>query len=330
MKSTELITAEDVANELASEPIIPEEVQPEPSAVSVQDNPYIGIASAPFAPEAVEVLMQSIPDADIEIRPDGLIYLPEIKYRRILNRAFSPGAWSLLPMDITVASSDNMLYYRGALFVFGRFVSEAIGEQQYFANNDRMSYATAAESAKSNCLMRCCKDLGIASELWDPSFVKRWIVEHAVDVWCANVGSGGDRGKKRKMWRKRNAPKIDMYPWKEEGPTDSDYTGADVPVKERNDSLSGAQRPGTMPAQEPQARSNGSDAPVITFRQVKRFQAIAGEKGWTPDETTLLLKHYGYAGADTITRSDYDKICMALENPGLLAEIRKSRSQRAA
>ena len=22
--------------------------------------------------------------------------------------------------------------------------------------------------------MRCCKDLGIASELWDPSFIRRW------------------------------------------------------------------------------------------------------------------------------------------------------------
>ena len=27
----------------------------------------------------------------------GLIYLPEIKYRRILNQAFGPGGWALMP-----------------------------------------------------------------------------------------------------------------------------------------------------------------------------------------------------------------------------------------
>jgi len=27
----------------------------------------------------------------------GLIYVPEIKYRRILNHAFGPGGWALVP-----------------------------------------------------------------------------------------------------------------------------------------------------------------------------------------------------------------------------------------
>lgn len=31
-----------------------------------------------------------------------------------------------------------------------------------------MVYGKAMEAAKSNALMRCCKDLGVASELWDP------------------------------------------------------------------------------------------------------------------------------------------------------------------
>jgi hypothetical protein len=327
MTPTEMITAEDVAQELLLDmpvPLSSASTSDEQPAVSVQTNPYIGIASAPFSTEAAEVLMQEIPDPDIEIRPDGLIYLPEIKYRRILNRAFGPGAWSLLPMDITVASGDNMLYYRGALFVHGRFVSEAIGEQQYFANNDRMSYATAAESAKSNCLMRCCKDLGIASELWDPTFVRRWIAEYATEVWCTNVGNGGDRGKKRKMWRKKTAPAIDMYPWKEEGPggNGAATNGVSVPTIDNRSAA----------VHEPVERMTVSrtpveqSAPVVTFRQVKRFQAIAGEKGWSADETQRLLAHYGYSGADAITRSDYEKVCMALENPELLAEIRRSRT----
>ena len=32
---------------------------------------------------------------------DGLIYLPEIKYRRVLNRAFGPGGWGLAPRSET-------------------------------------------------------------------------------------------------------------------------------------------------------------------------------------------------------------------------------------
>jgi hypothetical protein len=47
-------------------------------------------------------------------------------------------------------------------FIF-RLVSVARGEQEYF---DPSGLATASEGAKSNALMRCCKDLGIASDLW--------------------------------------------------------------------------------------------------------------------------------------------------------------------
>ena len=39
----------------------------------------------------------------------------------------------------------------------------ARGEQDFY---DPSGVATATEACKSNALMRCCKDLGIASELW--------------------------------------------------------------------------------------------------------------------------------------------------------------------
>lgn len=65
-----------------------------------------------------------------------------------------------------------------------RLVSIARGEQQYF---DPDGIPTATEGCKSNALMRCCKDLGIASELWDPRFIRKFmaqmgkemVVEHA-------------------------------------------------------------------------------------------------------------------------------------------------------
>ena len=44
-----------------------------------------------------------------------------------------------------------------------RLVGIARGEQEYFDPN---GIPTATEACKSNTLMRCCKDLGVASELW--------------------------------------------------------------------------------------------------------------------------------------------------------------------
>ena len=54
-----------------------------------------------------------------------------------------------------------------ALYCQSRFVSQATGEHTFYSKSN-LSYGKACESAKSNALMRCCKDLGIASELWDP------------------------------------------------------------------------------------------------------------------------------------------------------------------
>ncbi len=54
-----------------------------------------------------------------------------------------------------------------ALFCLGRFVAQAKGEHEAFTTLP-MSIGTAEESAKSNALMRCCKDLGVASGLLRP------------------------------------------------------------------------------------------------------------------------------------------------------------------
>ena len=42
-----------------------------------------------------------------------------------------------------------------------------MGEHTFYGQGN-MVYGKAMEAAKSNALVRCCKDLGIASELWDP------------------------------------------------------------------------------------------------------------------------------------------------------------------
>jgi Mitochondrial genome maintenance MGM101 len=82
---------------------------------------YHGLSTQPFPPEVADILLASIEPLDIEMKPgtsfcklswlplpltkhqpqDGMIYLPEIKYRRILNKAFGPGGWGLAPRSET-------------------------------------------------------------------------------------------------------------------------------------------------------------------------------------------------------------------------------------
>jgi hypothetical protein len=79
-----------------------------------------------------------------------------------------------------------------------RFVSQAQGENSYFGTEQLPS---AVEGCKSNALMRCCKDLGVASELWDPVFVRSFRKAHASEVWVEHVATK----KKRKIWVKKGA-----------------------------------------------------------------------------------------------------------------------------
>ncbi len=157
---------------------------------------YHGLSVEPFAKEISDVLLGSLGVEDVEIKPDGILYLPEIKYRRILNKAFGPGGWGLAPRGETTVTS-KLVTREYALVCHGRLVSVARGEQDYF---DEGGIATATEGCKSNALMRCCKDLGIASELWDPRFIRKFRKENCVEQFVEHQSTK----KRRKLWRRKD------------------------------------------------------------------------------------------------------------------------------
>jgi hypothetical protein len=175
-------------------------------ALSDWSRSYHGLSTEPFKPEIAEVLLKPIDPLDIEIKPDGLIYLPEIKYRRILNKAFGPGAWGLAPRSETFVS-PKIVSREYALVCLGRLVAIARGEQEYF---DPSGIPTATEACKSNALMRCCKDLGIASELWDPRFIREFKARSCIEIFAEHIPTK----KKKKLWRRRDQPKF-SYPYSE-------------------------------------------------------------------------------------------------------------------
>lgn len=64
-------------------------------------------------------MLQETPFDDVEIKPDGIVYLPEIKYRRILNKAFGPGGWGLVPRGESLVT-PKMVTREYALVAHGR------------------------------------------------------------------------------------------------------------------------------------------------------------------------------------------------------------------
>lgn len=133
----------------------------------------------------------------------------------MLGKRLSPenGSSSVLVGECAAASREDAPFlpaHRLHLSLLVRsFVSTARGEQEYFDPN---GVATATEGAKSNALMRCCKDLGIASELWDPRFIRTFRAKHCVEVWVEDAKTG----RKRKLWRRKDQPAFE-YPYKETG-----------------------------------------------------------------------------------------------------------------
>ncbi|GMM28489.1 Mgm101 protein [Martiniozyma asiatica (nom. inval.)] len=169
---------------------------------------FHGLGASAFSKESQAILSAPLEDNDIEITPDGLLYLPEIKYRRILNKSFGAGGWGLAPRSETLIQQQGMgglLTREYGLVVEGRLVGTARGEQTFF---NEKGIPTAAEGCKSNALMRCCKDLGIASELWDPRFIKAFKKK-----WCENIFVEYVPTKKKKKIWKRKDDDVD-YPFK--------------------------------------------------------------------------------------------------------------------
>lgn len=82
---------------------------------------FHGLSAAPFSAEQNAILQKELDPEDIEVKPDGIVYLPEIKYRRILNKAFQPGGWGLAPRGETIVTGRLVTREYG-LVVNGRYV----------------------------------------------------------------------------------------------------------------------------------------------------------------------------------------------------------------
>lgn len=186
IEDTETLNPETFIDALDAEVVSPKTalaLVPKPQAPVASERPsyasgFEGIASRRFTAEEEAILLAPVDPQDVLIRPDGIVYLPAVWYRKRLLKAFGPGGWAIAPRG-EAKLADNLIVYPGALFVQGRYIDEATGECGYQPNNKTMSYADALEGARSALLTRVCKNIGVAMELWDKEYASEWQAKYA-------------------------------------------------------------------------------------------------------------------------------------------------------
>jgi 5'-3' exonuclease len=183
----EAVTGIVSVGETEMAPIAPQVIESRPVP---SNDTFTGIAASPFSAEAQAILGAPLTDDEISVRPDdGILYMSGEAVRQRLQRAFGIGGWAIKPISTIVdreaVDKNNKpqprVYYTGQLWILGRFVSESTGDGSWIKTNPKSDYGTALEGAKTNCISRCCKDLGMWSELRDKDFTKAWSAKNVIN-----------------------------------------------------------------------------------------------------------------------------------------------------
>lgn len=202
---------------LPSTEVIEKEKEPENGKALSQKKPslvtdlYQKASMLKISKKEREELEKPVDELDINIRPDGLIYYAQTFVRERLNSAFGPGSWAMIEHSTIKDAEHNKFYYIGSLYVRGFFIAKAVGESQYFPYNyqgkpnPNFSWGSIHESAKSDCIVRACKDLGVGKELWQPRYCREWISKYAVKVWRTKTGKNNEGDKGSYQWRMKDA-----------------------------------------------------------------------------------------------------------------------------
>lgn len=257
--TTDLAPRPDDTGEVAVKPTAPQYMQG-----------FEGMATGPFPEAARKVLAEPVDDAAVEIKPDGIVYVPGVYYRRQLTRAFGAGGWAIVPRS-TARVMGDVVVYPGALYCLGRFVAEAVGECTY-RQNSNMSYASCLEGAKTDALSRCCKDLGMSTELWDKAWRDRWQAQYAEQYWGEKWDGKKQAMVKKQLWRLRDGrpvQEIDMM----------SGAGGVAPATPK--------APAAPPAAVPAASAVGAHGPAVTG--VSSAAGAAAEPSRSLHDASILV-----------------------------------------
>jgi len=195
-------------------PLAPENLQvalPQQQIIDL----FATVSHLVLTPEESKALITAFDDSVIEIRPDGHIYIPQAYYRQRLNDVLGIGQWGLIQkgsyQDVSEKAggkTKTKFYLPGILVIRKCMVAEAVGEAELHDDNEQQSAASCWEAAKSDCITRCCKDMSIGAQLYQPTYIREWQKKYAIRVWL--------EGKTKPAWRRADAIPF----WNETGVVD--------------------------------------------------------------------------------------------------------------
>lgn len=222
--------------------------------------------------QAEAVLTEPLDPKDVQIRPDGLVYLPWTWYNKRLNRAFGLLKWALIPQGSPVikeTGNSTLIVWLNWLVIKGIPVAMAGGETSYQPSNYTMSYGDALEGARSNSLARNCKNLGMALELWDAEWVSNWKKEYAEQYT-------NDKGKK--LWRKKGA----------KAPQTKTTTPSTKPVDDHQKPLETSEQTETVKTTE--SSTEAATEAKYTPEQLRSAEIVVNLKGMTGKAIPEIMK----------------------------------------
>lgn len=130
----------------------------------------------------------------VQVRWDGVVYVPWVFYWDRLLRAFSPYVPALIPLGKPYPV-ENTLCRDYVMVVNGLYVRDATGECIRAGGNQKLTYASAVEACRSDAITKCGKSLGMGAQLFDPTWR---------DYYLATYGEEYRDDQGRKRWRKKH------------------------------------------------------------------------------------------------------------------------------
>jgi hypothetical protein len=141
---------------------------------------YKGASTLKLKPDEIKKLTADFPDDVVEIRPDGLIFVPHMALRDRLSEVFGPLSVAEICRERMIRTDSDEIAVDLVLMIRGVFAAEAIGTAKYYRNNPKTSFGDVVESAWSEALRRCAKKISCGTAVWRPDYVRRWLAQNAV------------------------------------------------------------------------------------------------------------------------------------------------------
>lgn len=145
---------------------------------------YAKASELTLTPEEDKKLAADFPDEAFRKGAGGdndKIYIEHAFLRDRFNDVLGRGAWALVTRSRwtenfkTSKGTDAVRVYSEVMMVIrGCYVTEVVGEMEYYPNNPKTTYADAIEGSKTAAFRRLAKDFGVGLQAWKKGFVEEW------------------------------------------------------------------------------------------------------------------------------------------------------------